>query len=150
MPKGRMAGGLEKTNGDHMTGKIPKSVGAIVAALAILALSASMASAEVIYNNIPKPKPRNTGSIGFEATSTSEFGGAVGFAGTARNNPTVSIVLSSWACEQGSGTSCKTSMGATFSWPVTVKVYNVGPGGSVGSQIDRIDADAHNPVSAVG
>lgn len=118
-----------------MTGKIPKSVGAIVAAIAIVALSASVASAALIYNNVPKPKPRNTGSIGFEATSTSELGGAVAFAGSNRKNPSVSIVLSSWACQEGAGTTCKTSMGATFSWPVTVKVYNVGPEGAVGSQI---------------
>jgi hypothetical protein len=118
-----------------MTGKIPKAVGAILAVVAIVALSASVASAATIYNNIPKPMPKNTASIGFEATSTAELGGAVGFAGTVRNNPAVSIVLSSWACQEGSGTGCKTTGGATFNWPVTVKVYNVGPEGAVGSLI---------------
>jgi hypothetical protein len=118
-----------------MTGKIPKTVGAILVVAAIVALSASAASAATIYSNIPTPLPKNTSSIGFEATSTSELGGAVAFAGTQRNNPKVTIVLSSWACETGSGTSCKTAAGATFSHPVTVKVYNVGPGGSVGSLI---------------
>ncbi len=118
-----------------MTGKIPKSVGAILAAVAILALSAATAGAATIYNNIPSPTPKNTASIGFEATSTAEFGGAVGFSGTVRKNPQVSIVLSSWACQEGAGTSCKTIGGATFNWPITVKVYNVGPEGSVGSLI---------------
>jgi hypothetical protein len=116
-----------------MTGKIPKSVGAILAAVAILAVAASTAGAATVYNNIPKPTPKNTSSIGFEATSTSEFGGAIGLAGTVRNSPAVTIVLSSWACQEGGGTSCKTHGSATFSWPVTVKAYNVGPGGAVGS-----------------
>lgn len=118
-----------------MTGKIPKAVGAILAVVAIVALSASVASAAVIYNNIPKPMPKNTASIGFEATSTSELGGAVGFSGTTRNSPSVSIVLSSWACQEGAGATCKTKGGATFSWPVTVKVYNLGPEGAIGSMI---------------
>jgi hypothetical protein len=118
-----------------MTGKIPKSVGAILAAVAILAVSAATASAGTIYNNIPKPTPKNTASIGFEATSTAELGGAVGFSGTVRMNPQVTIVLSSWACQEGGGSSCKTTPGATFGWPVTVKLYNVGPEGAVGSLI---------------
>lgn len=118
-----------------MTGKIPRVVGAILAIVAFAALSASAASAAVIYNNIPKPMPKNTSSIGFEATSTSELGGAVKFDGTNRSKPKVTIVLSSWACETGSGTSCKTAPGATFSHPVTVKVYNLGPEGAVGSLI---------------
>ncbi len=118
-----------------MIGKIPKSVGAILAVAAIVALSASVASAATIYNNIPKPAPKNTASIGFQATSTSELGGAVGFSGSVRSNPQVTIVLSSWACQEGGGASCKTTAGATFGWPVTVKLYNVGPEGSVGSLI---------------
>jgi hypothetical protein len=121
-----------------MNGKIPKPVEVILAALAILAVSASVASAATtIYNNVPKPKPKNTSSVGFEARSTSEFGGAVGFAGAApkRTNPSVTIVLSSWACQEGTGTGCKTTPGAKFAWPVTVKLYNVGAGGVVGSPI---------------
>jgi len=123
-----------------MTGKIPKPVAVIVAALAILALSASVASAAAtIYNNVPKPKPKNTASEAFQATQTSEFGGAVGFAGAApkRHNPKVSIVLSSFGCQEGTGTGCKTTPGAKFAWPVTVKLYNVGAGGAVGSLISE-------------
>jgi hypothetical protein len=100
-------------------------------------MSASVASAATIYNNIPQPKPKNTPSQAFEATSTSEFGGAVAFAGakSARKNAAVTIVLSSWACQEGTGTGCHTTPGATFSWPVTVKLYNLGPSGEVGSLI---------------
>ena len=115
-----------------MTGKIPKSVGAIVAAVAILALAASTAGASTVYSNVITPKPKNTPSQAFEATSTSEFGGAVKLAGTARSNPSVTAVLSSWACEEGSGKSCVTRGAATFNWPITLKVYEVGAGGAVG------------------
>lgn len=124
-----------------MTGKIPKPVGVILAALAILALSASVASAagSTIYSNLSKPKPKNTVSQAFEATSTSEFGGAVSFAGAPpkRKNPSVTIVLSSWACQEGTGTGCKTTPGAKFAWPVTVKLYDVGPAGTVGALISE-------------
>jgi len=120
-----------------MSGRILKPVEVVLAALAILALSASVAGASTIYTNAPKPKPKNTVSQAFEATSTSELGGAVAFAGSApkRTNPSVTIVLSSWACQEGAGTGCKTTPGAKFTWPVTVKLYNVGPEGAVGSPI---------------
>ena len=120
-----------------MTGKIPKCVGAILAAVAILAIAASTAGASTVYNNLIKPKPKNTPSEAFEATSTSEFGAAIKAAGTNRSNPNVTIVLSSWACQEGSGTSCITHGNATFSWPVTVKIYELGPGSTVGPLVSE-------------
>jgi hypothetical protein len=122
-----------------MTGKIPKSVGAIIAATAILALTAGTAGAANVYNNIPKPIPGNVSSIGFEATSTSEFGSQVEFAGTLRSNPVVTVLMSSWGCQEGSWTdsSCKTVGGATFPEPITLNIYEVGlentPGALLGS-----------------
>jgi hypothetical protein len=117
-----------------MTGKIPKSVGAILAAIAMLALTAGAASAETIYNKIPAPLPGNVASQAFEATSTSEFGGEVEFAGIARKNPAVSVVMSSWACENlKGGAECHTTHGATFAWPITLNIYEVGPGRAPGA-----------------
>jgi hypothetical protein len=123
-----------------MSGKIPKSVGAILAAVAILALSAATASASMIYNNMPKPKPGNVASIGFEATSSAEFGGQVQFAGTARKDPSVTVLMSSWGCQEGgwSDGSCKTVPGATFSQPLTLNVYEVGAGDEPGAQIASV------------
>jgi hypothetical protein len=118
-----------------MTGKIPKSVGAILAAVAILAIAASTAGAATVYNNLIKPKPKNTPSEAFEATSTSEFGGAITAGGTLRKNPSVKITLSSWACQEGAGASCVTHGKASFNWPVTVKLYELGPGGTVGALV---------------
>jgi hypothetical protein len=123
-----------------MTGKIPKSVGAIVGAIAMLAVLAATASATTIYNNLPKPKPGNVVSIGFAATSTAEFGGQVEFAGTARKNPTVKVEMSSWGCQEGGWTdgSCKTVAGATFAQPLTLNVYEVGAGDEPGAQVASV------------
>ena len=106
----------------------------ILAALSIFIGSVSYAAGpSVLYNNIPDPQPANVPSLGYEATSTSEFGGQLGFSGTLRNSPDVTVLMSSWACETGSGASCVTTPGATFTHPVTLNVYNVGTDNSVGS-----------------
>ena len=123
-----------------MTGKIPKSVGAVLTVMAILALSAATAGASTIYNNLPKPKPGNVVSVGFQATSTSEFGGQVEFAGMARSNPAVTVMMSSWGCQEGSwnGGSCKTVPGATFSQPLTLNVYEVQGNNEPGAQVASV------------
>jgi hypothetical protein len=99
--------------------------------------SAGATTGTVIYNNIPDPFPGNLVSQAFEATSTSEFGGQVSFAGTTRSDPTVTVVMSSWGCENGhwSTQNCTTAPGGTFSEPITLNIYNVGSGGSVGTQV---------------
>jgi hypothetical protein len=99
--------------------------------------TAYAAPVDTIYNNVPSPLPGNLVSEAFEATSTSEFGGQVSFGGTSRNNPMVTVVMSSWACQNGSwfaGT-CTTTSGSTFSEPITLNVYNVGTGNAVGSLV---------------
>lgn len=93
------------------------------------------AGAETIYDNTPDPLPGNLPSLGYEATSTSEFGGQIELAGAARQNPTVSVVMSSWGCESGhwNDGNCSTTPGATFSHPITLNVYAVNPNNSPGS-----------------
>jgi hypothetical protein len=148
-----------------MTGRIParaaKLAGALLAATAAAALAAGTADAALIYNNQPTPKPKNLSSIGFEATSTSEFGGQVEFAGTNRTSPTVSVLMSSWACQnlQG-GAACATTPHSSFSWPITLNVYEVGSENSVGALIAtttesvnvpfRPSAGKHCPVNSEG
>ena len=110
----------------------------IVAAFALVVGSGVgyAAGQTVLYNNIPDPQPANVVSVGFEATSTSEFGGQLGFAGAERTSPDVTVLMSSWACETGSWTSgCVTTPGATFTHPVTLNVYNVGANNTVGSLV---------------
>jgi hypothetical protein len=104
-----------------------RTVVAALSAVALVAVTASAASAEVVYDNAPSPLPANFASIGLAATSTSEFGGEVELAGTARARPTVTVVMSSWACEEGTWTtSCTTKKRkGGFKVPVTIRVYGV-------------------------
>jgi hypothetical protein len=92
---------------------------------------------ENVYNSIPNPAPGNYPSQAFEATSTSEYGGQVTLTGTTRNDPMVTVVMSSWGCESGSwnlGT-CVTTPGSTFSEPITLNLYQVGGSNEPGSLI---------------
>lgn len=123
-----------------MIGKIPGKVAKLTTAAFALAgvfvVTASAAGAtEVIYSDMPAVKPGNVVSQAFEATQTSSFGGQVEFGATARKNPVVSVIMSSWACESGTWyeKNCKTAMGARFEWPITFTVSEVGPGNSVGA-----------------
>jgi len=111
-------------------------VGATLLMAVAMPLAAHAANT-TIYNNIPSPAAGNYPSVGYEATSTSEYGGQVSFDGTARENPTVTVLMSSWGCESGGWNTgdCVTTPGATFSEPITLNVYNVGPGGSIGSLV---------------
>lgn len=90
-----------------------------------------------VYDNVPNPNPSNVPSVGFEATSASEFGSQVQLDGTARKDPKVTVLMSSWACKSGTwnGGNCITNPGSTFTHPVTLNVYNVGPNDTVGSLI---------------
>lgn len=85
-------------------------------------------SASVAYNSIPAALPGNVSSLGFEATRTSEFGDLVGVADSSvgKTAKSVSVVLSSWACESGSWTdgSCETTPGSNFVVPMTARLYS--------------------------
>ncbi|MGO9489954.1 MAG: hypothetical protein ACLQBB_13105 [Solirubrobacteraceae bacterium] len=116
-----------------------------VVLVGVLALGAGGASAagprEVIYNNIVSPLPGNYASTAFAATSTSEYGGEVEFAGAARSHPIVTVAMSAWACEQGNwyAHTCSTPKPKKkFKYPLTLNVYNVGPGDTVGSKIASV------------
>lgn len=100
-------------------------------------ITASFAASQVVYDSIPTPTPGNVPSVGFEATSTSEFGGQIGLASTERTDPKVTILMSSWGCESGTWYSgnCVTTVGATFNHPITINVYNVNLDNTVGSLI---------------
>lgn len=97
--------------------------------------TAAASNSSVVYDNIPSPQPGNLASEAFEAQSASEFGGQIQLAGTARTNPTVTVLMSSFGCQSGHWYSedCSTTPGATFSEPITLNVYDVGSGGAVGA-----------------
>ena len=69
---------------------------AVIAAL-YSALLALPAMGSVIYNSIPGGPPPNVPSLGYEATSTTEFGDLINFAGTDRTLHSVTVLMSDWA-----------------------------------------------------
>ena len=114
-----------------MSGRIPARIARLCAAsltvIAVGAVTAGAASAETVYDNVPATLPGNFASIGLAATSSTEFGGEIELAGTLRGKPTITVVMSSWACQSGSWTEpnkCLTPKPKkTFKVPLTVKVY---------------------------
>jgi hypothetical protein len=124
-------------------GRAAKLAAALLAATAVMVVASGSASATLtpIYNNSPAKLPGNFASLGFECCQVSQFGGEVSFlappTGKVWKNPSITVVLSSWACEKGTvtGENCSTVKGAKFAWPITFSVYEVGPGNSVGAKI---------------
>ena len=111
----------------------------ILAALVVAALSVSLAAssalaASPVYNAIPSPLPPNVASVGYEATSTSEFGDSVHLSTTNadRRLNTVTVTMSDWALH-----STYPSVGNSAGWthPITLNVYNVGSGNTPGALI---------------
>jgi hypothetical protein len=102
------------------------------------AASATGPSAGVIFDSIPAPIPNNVPSVGFEATSVSEFGDYATFdTGNAnRLLENVDVLMSSWACESGTWHTgdCDTTSGAFFSHPITFTIYE-NDGGDVGAEL---------------
>jgi hypothetical protein len=111
--------------------------GGALAAVLALGASAPPPSGEVVYSNLPG-RLAGLPAVAFESYSTAEFGGEVQFAGTDRKDPTVTFVLASYACQKGRAASCRTNPGASFSWPLTLEVYQAGAGASIGSLITRV------------
>ncbi|HYW72835.1 MAG TPA: hypothetical protein VE961_17555 [Pyrinomonadaceae bacterium] len=105
-----------------------------VISLLLCAAAGAAAQGLPIYNDIPSPLAGNYPSQPFQAQQASEFGDRVAFAPGGRALRTVTVTMSSWACQTGGWTvGCTTAAGATFTHPITLNIYNVGPGNSVGS-----------------
>ena len=63
----------------------------------LLAAPASAATTTTVYDATPSPLPPNVASLGFQATSTSEFGDLVTLGGTDRSLESVTVTMSDWA-----------------------------------------------------
>jgi len=98
----------------------------------VIATATSAWADAVIYSTVPAPLPPNSPSLGYEATSTQEFGDLIQFDGTSRNLTDVTVVMSNWAYES-EWEALGTSTG--FSLPLTLNLYDVGAGDTVGSLI---------------
>ena len=123
--------------------KIPTIIAVVMVVLLGLSLLAfqkafALPPSITLYDNIGTPVPSNVPSIGFEATSTSEVGGLVSLAGSLRSNPKITVLMSSWGCQNGSwnGNNCSTTPGSTFTHDITMNLYNVGDSNSVGTLIN--------------
>lgn len=82
-----------------------------------------------IFDSIPAVYPGSFPSLGYEATSTDEFGDHISFAGTARSLQTVDVSLTDWACEndgtRAAADPCITTPGSFFVHPITLNLYAV-------------------------
>jgi hypothetical protein len=91
------------------------------------------AHAGLIYNTLPGVLPVDSVfSWGYEAQSVSEFGGLIAIAPGSGDLNSAQVLLSNWSYESAYEP-LNTSAGYTV--PVTLTLYNVGPGNTVGSSI---------------
>jgi len=96
--------------------------------LLFVILAATQAIAQVgtpVYNNIPSPLPPNVPSLGYQATSTAEWGDNVFLAGTARRAGSATITMSDWAKHSD----YPTMDPAGFTHPITLNIYAVNHSG---------------------
>ncbi len=93
---------------------------AVVASLALTA-TAGAVTPSAVYDATPNPLPPNVASVGYEATSTSEFGDKVHLAGTNRVLDGITVTMSDWALKSDYPT-----VGTSSGWthPITVNVYS--------------------------
>jgi len=93
---------------------------AVAGLLAAGAGAASAASGSVVHDTTAS----TIGSLGYQANQVAEFGEQV-FPAETGPLETVTVVLSSWACEEGGwNTTCTSAEGATFDDPVTLTLYD--------------------------
>jgi hypothetical protein len=107
------------------------TVGAFAFAMVTLSTQTVSAAAETIFDYIPSPLPDNVASYSYESWGVAEAGDQISF--STNGNQTLDnakVVVSSWACENGTGWAaendvpCTTTPGSTFSVPITLKIYD--------------------------
>ncbi len=111
---------------DVLGGRSPTRVAFALAAIVFAAAAtAAGAGPNVTYSSVPGDVPGNVTSWSYESTSTTEAGDRIKFVpGTGGMIRSVTIILSSWGCEDGEGVTCKSRQNATFSHPITLNIYD--------------------------
>ena len=106
----------------------PRAWSVTVAAAAVslaLAASAGAVTSSAVYDATPSPLPPNVASLGFQATSTSEFGDYVHLAGTDRVLDAVTVTMSNWALYADYSSDARYATNtSTWTHPITVNVYS--------------------------
>jgi len=123
-------------------------LGLLATVTVAFAAFSGLGQGQVIYDSIRNPGPGNYPSQAFQAQQASEVGDRLQFAaGTGRKLLSVTQTMSSWACQSGNwfAGNCFSNPGATFSHPITLNIYNVGPGNSVGSLIQSVTQSFNIP-----
>jgi hypothetical protein len=95
-------------------------------AAGIMPAHASTGSVVSVYDALPAAGTPNIASTAFESEWVSEFGDAITFDGTARTLNSVTVTMSSWACQTGAAATndCGTTVGAHFTHPITLSIYD--------------------------
>ena len=124
------------------------------------AVAGAAGATQTIYNNTTTAATRTLDydwSAAYEATQMGEFGNQVAFApGTSRILNNVQVATISYACQvsgnafSGDADPCVSNPNATFSQPLTLNLYNVGPDNSVGTLIDSVQQTFNIPYRPDG
>ncbi len=89
---------------------------------AIVPIASAAPISEAIFDNTQQPLPPNVSSLGFQATSTDEFGDHIEFAGLERTLTGVTVTMSTWAKQSEYPTMTDP---AGWMHPITLNLYQV-------------------------
>jgi hypothetical protein len=109
-----------------------KLLAASAVLMAMMALSTpAQGATETIFDYIPSPLPGNVASYSYGSWGVAEAGDGISFSTSGSQTlDNAKVVISSWACEEGTGWAaenevpCETTPGSTFSVPITLNLYN--------------------------
>lgn len=114
---------------------------AVLTASLVLAASSQAAS---IYSNIPGTLAGNYPSLGYQATSTSEFGDRINFGGSDRLLQSATVTMSSWAHSEDFGNA------VSFNHPLTLNIYAAGVGATPGALLGTVTQNFAIPYRPTG
>jgi hypothetical protein len=92
----------------------------------------------VLYDSVVSPLPGSLPSYGFESDSVTEFGNEINLASPGQELSSVVVTMESWTCGNWAAAGsppCTSTPGSSYSVPITLYIYNVGAGNTVGSFI---------------
>ena len=115
-------------------GAIAAAALALVGVVAVAVVPAAAAPSDtVVYDSVPATLASSYPSLGYQATSTDEFGDYIVLGGSQRELTTATVGMVSWTCgnwESGSSP-CTTTPGDTYTHPITLNLYAVDTSGAV-------------------
>jgi len=119
--------------------------------LALAVMTAAPVCADTVYSSLPAPLPVNAPSIGYEANSLNELGYLVALSSGPAVLVSATVAMSDWApasdwtAHIGETLGGSTLTAAGYDIGLTLKLYNVGAGDTVGAAIGSYTVDAFIP-----